>query len=507
MSDSGACLELDTTIGMPADFDLAVEGADESRRCQVIWVTQTRVGIQFRPAEDTQAGSAKDAAPRPATASQTSANATEILKGQLLSVRAALDEVPVGIVLLDSETRAQFINRAFRRMWRLPDEKADQKPPYVALMYHARDTRAFEIPDADIDAYVARRVAMVKSGDATPFNLRLANGEVVRLHCTVLPSGGRMLCYTYVTDIVRYSDEMKTLRDGLDEIHAGIVLLDRFLNVQFINRPMRELWGVSQEDVNRRLPFVELVGVAQKSGNYAVPNLRDYMARRIAMVRNGDPTPVDIPHGNGRTIRAECNVLPNGGRMITYNDVTDLIRRVSEFEQLANTDGMTGVCNRRQFDVLMANEWERFQRYQRPLSLMLIDIDHFKDVNDRFGHEVGDKAIKLIADACAQGKRGTDIVARMGGDEFAMLLPETALPQAQVVARRIRDVIDRLPEVAGDLKLTVSIGIAPATLSMSGPEAFSRSADKVLYEAKTAGRNCTKCAEDPARPNYRSAAE
>ena len=118
---------------------------------------------------------------------------------ELVTLRAALNEVPFGVVLLDHELRAQFINRAFRRMWRLPDGKADSKPAFVALMYHGRDTRAYDVPADQVDAYVAERVAYVKSGNPAPVDICLTSGEMIRLQCAMLPAGGRMLSYTYVT--------------------------------------------------------------------------------------------------------------------------------------------------------------------------------------------------------------------------------------------------------------------------------------------------------------------
>ncbi len=120
---------------------------------------------------------------------------------------AALDEVDIGIVLLDSDTRAEFINRAFRRYFSLPDDKADSKPPFIALMYHGRDTGAYELPPEELDAFIARRTAMMRAGDSTPINIRLANKEVLRMSCTALPDGGRMLSYTPVTDLVRSTDD------------------------------------------------------------------------------------------------------------------------------------------------------------------------------------------------------------------------------------------------------------------------------------------------------------
>lgn len=119
---------------------------------------------------------------------------------------AALDQVDIGIVLLDAETRAEFINRAFRDYFALPDEKADDKPPFIALMYHGRDTGAFELPADELGVFIAQRMAMVRIGDATPININLRNGEVLRFVCTALPDGGRMLSTTPVTDLVRHTD-------------------------------------------------------------------------------------------------------------------------------------------------------------------------------------------------------------------------------------------------------------------------------------------------------------
>ena len=120
---------------------------------------------------------------------------------------AALDQVDIGIVLLDSDTRAEFINRAFRDYFSLPDEKADSKPPFIALMYHGRDTGAFELPEEELSAFIARRTDMMRSGDSTPININLADGQVLRFSCTALPDGGRMLSYTPVTDLVRHGDD------------------------------------------------------------------------------------------------------------------------------------------------------------------------------------------------------------------------------------------------------------------------------------------------------------
>src|SRR4051812_21547852 len=120
---------------------------------------------------------------------------------------AALDQVDFGIVLLDKDTRAEFINRAFRDYFLLSDEKADSKPPFIALMYHGRDTGAYELAEEELSDFIARRTELMRVGDSTPININLADGQVLRFSCTALPDGGRMLSYTPVTDLVRHTDD------------------------------------------------------------------------------------------------------------------------------------------------------------------------------------------------------------------------------------------------------------------------------------------------------------
>ncbi|HLH87587.1 MAG TPA: diguanylate cyclase [Xanthobacteraceae bacterium] len=296
----------------------------------------------------------------------------EAANRRLVAVQAALDESHVGVVVLDQELRAQFINRAFRNMWQLPDDVADRQPPFVALVYHGRNTHAYAVPDERLDEYVAERVRRVRSGDLDPLDIRLSNGEVVRLECTVLPAGGRML---------------------------------------------------------------------------------------------------------------------------TYTPVTDLVRR-------ASVDALSGLFNRRHFLELAEGEWNRFDRYERPLSLMMLDIDLFKSVNDRYGHDVGDQAIAHLAAICRNSKRVPDIVARVGGEEFAMLLPETPLQSAALVAERLRREIAETPLVVAGapIRLTVSIGVAEADTRMLGIVALMKEADEALYRAKRGGRNRVALAPADAGP-------
>ena len=126
--------------------------------------------------------------------------------GTAMRLSAALDQVDIGIVLLDSDTRADFINRAFRDYCSRSDQQADGKPPFIALMYHGRDTGAWQLPENELSRFIAERTEKIRAGDSTPININLADGEVLRFSCTALPDGGRMLSYTPITDLVRHTD-------------------------------------------------------------------------------------------------------------------------------------------------------------------------------------------------------------------------------------------------------------------------------------------------------------
>ena len=333
LSDGGANLHVQSAQGVPAFFDLAIEGEAVHRACDVVWKAKNRIGVTFCSASRAKASpvaSQAEAQPRDATTMQS-------LRGDLLSLRLALDQVPLGIVLLDSSLRAQFINRAFRTMWRLPEAKAESRPAFVTLMYHGRDTRAYDVEDQQLDAYVERRVAHVREGDPRPIELRLSSGDIIRFQCTKLPDGGRMLSYTDVTDLVARADELERLRAALDGMEQGIILLDSRLNVEFMNVAVRRQWQLPDDYAECKLTFADLVGNARNSNAFGMSGepLELYIAQRISRVRAGDPRPMDIRHVDGRVVRSQCSILPNGGRMLSYLDVTDLVRRVDDARKFA----------------------------------------------------------------------------------------------------------------------------------------------------------------------------
>jgi diguanylate cyclase (GGDEF)-like protein len=159
----------------------------------------------------------------------------------------------------------------------------------------------------------------------------------------------------------------------------------------------------------------------------------------------------------------------------------------SKQEDLARCDGLTGLLNHRMFQEIIREEYNRVKRYGNPLSLVMLDIDHFKKFNDAYGHPVGDEVIKMVSRTIRSMIRATDRAFRYGGEEFALVLPETSVENGALLAERIRRQIEANRSVKG-LVITISIGVGGVNISET-PEAFIKRVDGALYEAKETGRN------------------
>ena len=177
-------------------------------------------------------------------------------------------------------------------------------------------------------------------------------------------------------------------------------------------------------------------------------------------------------------------------------DKTPILQRVvDELSRATLEDVLTQVYNRRYFERSMAAELERSRRDQRPCGLVLLDIDHFKSFNDTYGHEVGDLVLKAVAAEIRDALRSTDTVSRVGGEEFAIIVPNTFRLDAGFLAERVRSNIESLSLEHDNQKLRVTISLGVAIndpREAAGVDELYRRADQALYEAKHAGRNCVK---------------
>lgn len=207
--------------------------------------------------------------------------------------------------------------------------------------------------------------------------------------------------------------------------------------------------------------------------------------------------------------RQQCWVVGIAGLLLTVisllsaRHLLGLLRRQSrdsaELRRLATTDGLTGALNRRTFLGELEKEVGRAARYGSPLTLMMLDLDFFKRINDGYGHAVGDQALKAFAESAFASLRSSDLFGRMGGEEFVILLPETSALQVEPVAERLRERVAaiQLPTAHGVVRFTVSIGVAELAICDVDAEGFLARADQAMYAAKQAGRNRVVLAPPP----------
>ncbi len=265
----------------------------------------------------------------------------------------------------------------------------------------------------------------------------------------------------------------------------AVIITDENCSIQWVNEGFTRITGYSLDEVTGQSPAMFLASDADA----------DAIALMRARVRSGLGCRVELlnQRKDGRPIWLDIDIQPlrdDSGRLNGFisiqSDITE--RRLLQYR--ANTDVLTGLPNRRSFFERLHDEHKRAGRTHCPGALLILDIDHFKQVNDVHGHVAGDEALCAFADVIRHTIRQTDFPGRLGGEEFGVILPETTLTAAMQLAERLRQQVEAQVTKTqdADLTVTVSIGLASLSPDKEVSDVFSR-ADLALYKAKAAGRN------------------
>ena len=280
----------------------------------------------------------------------------------------------------------------------------------------------------------------------------------------------------------------------LDMAGTLLVALDLNGRVTMLNQQGAEILGYAEEDLIGK-DLVEVIIPAEH---------RDLVRSRFhQVIASNPPLPkkamdMDVltRDGKRRTLSWITNLLRNlqgdiVGILSSAVDVTERRQMEEELLRLVATDPLTGLSNRRSLLEAGEQQFQLFRRHQRPLALCLMDIDHFKRINDRYGHANGDLVLVRLAEVCRSTLRTADLCGRFGGEEFVVILPDTTLETACIAAERLREVIERqtVETDAGSIRFTVSIGVAAAEPNHTSISDLIRMADVYMYAAKNSGRN------------------
>lgn len=318
-----------------------------------------------------------------------------------------------------------------------------------------------------------------------------------------------------ITEQKKQQQHYRQLSQVVELTQEGIIVADPKGRITWVNRGFEEISGYSMEEVVGYKPGDILQGPETDITTH------NYMAE---MIRKREPFSAEVLnyHKNGSKYWLKVNIYPQFDKngelqafMAVETDITETkfaqqrlqqqtdalnreIQRREQLEQelraLAYHDSLTNLFNRRYFFDALKTELSRCQRYARPLSLILLDIDYFKKINDNFGHDVGDLVLCGVAEALNSVVREPDLVARVGGEEFAILAAETDLDDARSLAERIRVALaSRSFHVEDEsLSITASLGVAELKEGASSTKMLYKEADEALYLAKRSGRNMVK---------------
>lgn len=308
-------------------------------------------------------------------------------------------------------------------------------------------------------------------------------------------------------------NDVHWLMDILQNIDAGLVVMNRNYEVELWNSFMQNHSGKVPESVLEKSIFsifpelpeawfrrkAESVFILQNAA-FTTWEQRPYLFR----FSHYRPITGTAPHMYQNTTLIP--LMDSRGRvehicLIVY-DVTDtamsklaLKQANRQLRNLSRTDHLTSLFNRGHWESRLIQEFQRFDRYQLPASLIMLDIDHFKRINDTYGHTTGDEVIRLVSSSICQQLREGDIAGRYGGEEFGIILTGTRREGASLLAERLRNQIEQLSLVIGDeiIKFTISLGICELDTSIASYQEWLERADQALYQAKENGRNCHVC--------------
>lgn len=339
---------------------------------------------------------------------------------------AMLDHIDIGIVLLDGQMKAQFMNRRFREIWTIPESLMAKRPSFRTMARHVETTLWRNVEKPERRAYLNRRERAIRNGSIAPTQIELPDGRFIRFSCDAMPDGRRILTYIDITEDVRR---------GADEA---------------IGRVGAEL-------------------------RFATETLENQASYLVTLAEETDET------------RKQADLA----RLMLEREVEERRNVEAQLRHVATTDGLTGVMNRSAFMACAERELGRSLRTGKALSLLMLDADNFKSINDRFGHAGGDEVLRSLAHDCQAAMRSDDNIGRLGGEEFAIVLPGASLEAGEQVAERLRRAIAEHGVWYNNTLIyyTVSIGVGAVRSGDRSIEQIIVRADDALYEAKARGRN------------------
>lgn len=426
------------------------------------------------------------------------------LAAQQALLQTSIDNMPGALAVWDKEMRYLLWSRHGEEFFNIPAGTLKVGMPLeeVVRLFAERG----DYGPGDIEMQVAEQMRPFYERASLITEREMPDGRVIQSHRTPLPDGGYVSVFhdisaqkTLEIELRRAKEKAEAAADALQRSRQQIkALLDSsgqgFLsfgpnlrvNGEYSRACLSMLDNVpAGKPITRLLHPDDKIAAAQLAG--ALGEVFAAKSKKRALL---DALPREFERGE-RLLQADFRPLDDNSLMLVLTDVT----AERKLMRLSNTDRLTGIPNRRKLDEQLAGEHERALRSGQTLALILADIDHFKSINDNFGHQTGDRVLIDVANTLRDRVRKSDMLGRWGGEEFMIICPHTDATGALYLAEELRQAIANIPSELGR-PLSCSFGIAILDPEES-VEILIRRADDALYAAKNRGRNCVRLASVP----------
>ena len=435
-------------------------------------------------------------------------NAEQKLQKNLDVLNTTFDNFPGGISFVDESLILRKANPAFYRLLELPQDKFPIGTPYECFIRY--NAERGEYGEGDIDALVDERMELAKKFDPHSFKRVRPGGISLEIKGVPLPEGGVITTYMDITDVenlvvsleqksneaIKVANDLQKAKniqtDAVNNISEGFILWDENNRIITYNPVFQSIFKKMGDTLKPGLFYEDFIRQAYKCNVFKpFKDTLDQAIEKRAKRHKKASYSFEERLSDGRWIRVnQCRA--SGGRVVgTIADISEQKQSAMAIQHMAETDGLTGLPNREKFREQLQNTLESAERTGHCVGVLLLDLDHFKLINDTFGHPLGDALLFEVARRLRNNIRKTDVVARLGGDEFAIIATNMVkASDIDIIARHIKASLAEPYMVEGqEVETGVSIGVTVFPTDKGDTDELLRNADIALYKAKEAGRD------------------
>ena len=414
----------------------------------------------------------------------------------------AFNNLTLGVVIFDHKRELVFCNKRYVEIYGLAPEQVKRGTPVSDLIQHRLNLGL--IVHSKPDEYIRQRTGNAVMPATTVHEF--SDGRIIAYSVRPMPDGGGMATHEDITEreevsarlkkqveLGKQQEEILRIRNlrfdtAINNMSQGLCFFDAARRLIVCNDRYVEMYGLPPGRVGPGTPLAEIVDLRFEAGSVPAMTRDEYLEWRNQVAVSNVATDSIVELGDGRTFEIRHRPMPDSGWVATHEDITEQRRSEIKIEHMAHHDALTDLANR----VLLNERLEQAlirARRDEMVAIHHLDLDQFKAVNDTLGHHGGDKLLKMVASRLLLLVRETDTVARMGGDEFAIVQVAADPTDATALAQRIIGAISEPFDIDGQhAAIGVSIGIAVGPGDGLSPEELLRNADLALYRAKGDGR-------------------